>query len=102
MGHDGYEGWTDWETWHTKLIQDNDEALHNAVVGLARRCADIKAGRIKNKMYDHARATNAFKRVMADAWRETREFARTNGWTVGRPNWSEIAESYIGEAERGE
>lgn len=91
----GYNGWTNWETWHVALWADNDRALCNRACALGKRCADIRAGQVKNKVYDVNRAIAAFKRALAPAWKETRTFARDNGWPVGTVNWEEVAAHYI-------
>ena len=102
-----YNGWTNWETWHTALLADNTESTEKQAVALGARCADIRAGRVKGKVYDPGRAAAAYKRILAGCWRETRTFARENarefggGWRepLGTVNWLEIAESYMDEAD---
>jgi len=93
-----YNGWTNWETWHTVLLADNDERLYNQIQALASRCAAIKLGKVRGKVHDQTHAVAAIKRALAPAWRETRDFARSNGWDVDNPNWDEITTHLIDEA----
>jgi hypothetical protein len=94
-----YNGWTNWETWHTALVADNDEPLYRHASALGKRCADIRDGRVTGKIYDPARAAQAFKRALAPAWKITREWAREN-WPTDPPeavNWLEVAEHFMSE-----
>ena len=92
-----YNGWTNWETWHTALVADNDEPLYRQASALGARCAAIRAGTVKNKVYDPARVVTAFKRALAPAWKQTKDHAREN-WPTDKleaVNWLEVAEHYM-------
>jgi hypothetical protein len=96
-----YNGWTNWETWHTALVADNDEQLYKQASALGARCAAIKAGTVKGKVYDQAKASNAFKRALAPAWKQTKQHAADN-WPTDKlesVNWDEVAEHYMDAAE---
>ena len=96
-----YNGWTNWETWHTALVADNDVTIYRHATALGTRCGAIRAGTVKGKTYDPARAANAFKRALAPAWKITREFARSNWPTdaLKAVNWLEVAEHFMPEDE---
>lgn len=102
-----YNGWTNWETWHTALLADNEEQSYKRATALAERCAAIRRGEVKNKVFDLKRAADAFKRLLAPQWKATRDFAKENarefggGWgePIDPPNWGEIAEHFMQTAD---
>lgn len=100
----GCNGWSNWETWHTALVADNHIGLSNAARAMARACLKFEA---KGK-FDWTRAEAGFKRTLATAWAETKQFRLQNhrdygeGWTLtGKVNWREVAEHFM-DAEREE
>lgn len=103
----GYNGWSNWETWHTALLIDNTEQAQKQAFALAQRCAAIKAGAVKGKAYDEARAVKAFRRAFSKFATETRKFHDENareiggGWLepFGVVDWREIALNQIEGAE---
>ena len=94
-------GYTNWETWHTDLLIDNTESASEQAAALGKRCADIRAGLVKNKSYDPKRAADAFRHAFSRYGTQTRRYAREN-WPnepVGEINWLEIAESHMDAAD---
>ena len=94
-------GYTNWETWHTDLLIDNTESASDQAAALGKRCADIRAGLIKNKSYAPKRAADAFRHAFSRYGTQTRRYAREN-WpneAVGEINWLEIAESHMDAAD---
>ena len=100
MTDNTYNGWTNWETWHTALVIDNDEPMSRQSWALACRCAAIKLGQVKGKVYDQTVATKAFRRQFSKAWTETKRFAQESwpGAPLDPVNWDEIAANAIDEA----
>ena len=88
---DTCNGWTNWETWAVKLYQDNEEQSNREVAALAVRCAQIKLGQVKGKVFDLDIAIAAFKRVMAPAVRQIKRECDH----VLNVNWAEITMAYI-------
>lgn len=96
-----YNGYTNWETWHVGLLIDNEQATSEHAARLGARCADIRAGLVKNKAYDPKRAADAFKHAFSPQWTATKRHARES-WpaeAMGAVNWLELAEGYMDTAD---
>jgi len=96
-----YNGWTNWETWHTALLIDNDERMQSHAYALGKRCAAIRRGEVKGKVYNPKIAADAFRHAFSKAWTQTKRFARES-WpneSLAPVNWLEIAESEMDNAD---
>ena len=106
-----HEGWTNGETWAVNLWLANDEPLYREAVERAEREWEDSedAVNVRNGIWTREQAArfnlaDSLKTWVADDMRPDNEtvgglMADLIGWALDRVNWTEIAESWLGDVE---
>jgi len=99
MADKTYNGWTNYETWVAKLWLDNEQGTHYEVTDEAsQRFSDAQENETEPDTYDFA---DWLKSYVEDLMPELPASLASDllNAAMSEINWSEMAESYLGDAK---